>query len=129
MSAPKHICAERGCPVLVERGRTRCPAHERAYDLRRGSAQDRGYDARWAAFSRAWRQRFPWCGMRADGQLHTDGGSLCAQQDLKTRAQCVDHLVAIRNGGSQYDESNLESKCLQCSGRKRVLVDGGFGRE
>lgn len=37
------VCAEAGCPELTES--TRCPAHTRDRDLRRGTRQERGYDA------------------------------------------------------------------------------------
>jgi len=126
--APAHPCNWPGCGALVQHGRPRCPAHERQYDLRRGSAKDRGYDSKWARFSRDWRKRFPLCGMRADGQLHTDAGSECARTGRPTFAQCVDHIVPMKRGGSQYDPSNLESKCLRCNNRKRALEEGGFGR-
>lgn len=37
------VCSEPGCPELVTKGR--CQAHSRAHEQRRGSRQERGYDA------------------------------------------------------------------------------------
>ena len=53
------VCAEPGCPKLVNR--TRCQAHERARDKARGTRQERGYDA---AHDR----------LRADYQRRMDAG-------------------------------------------------------
>lgn len=39
------VCAEAGCPELVESGR--CATHARERDARRGTKQQRGYDARY----------------------------------------------------------------------------------
>ncbi|OFV90129.1 MAG: hypothetical protein A3H95_13885 [Acidobacteria bacterium RIFCSPLOWO2_02_FULL_64_15] len=124
--APKRPCLEPRCPNLTEGG-GRCAQHARAYDLQRGSAKARGYDSAWAKFSKNWRQRFPLCGMRRDGQLHAEH-SQCVQEGRTSPAACVDHIVSMANGGAQYDESNLQSLCLMCNNRKRVTHDGGFGR-
>jgi hypothetical protein len=40
---PRRVCLERGCGMLTTR--TRCPAHERQQDRRRGSTAQRGYGA------------------------------------------------------------------------------------
>jgi 5-methylcytosine-specific restriction enzyme A len=122
-------CNAHGCPNLIDRTALygRCPEHARQYDQARGTAQERGYDARWARFSKLWRKRFPLCGMRADRQLHADH-SQCVQAGLMTPAECVDHLISMRNGGAQYEESNLQSLCNRCNSRKRITHDGAFGR-
>lgn len=46
------VCAEPGCPTLVNR--TRCRRHERARDQARGSRQDRGYDRQHELERAAW---------------------------------------------------------------------------
>ena len=119
-TTPLRACLEPGCAALVVRGR--CSTHAKAYDRRRGTAAARGYDAGWTAFSKAWRQRFPLCGMRADGQLHAEH-SVCVQEGRDTWAECVDHIVSMANGGEKYDETNLQSLCLRCNNRKRLVVD------
>lgn len=49
------VCAEPGCPKLVNR--TRCQAHERAKDAARGRRQDRGYDRIYDQTRRSYQQR------------------------------------------------------------------------
>jgi 5-methylcytosine-specific restriction protein A len=119
-------CAQPRCPTLTTTGR--CPAHQkerqRQADQRRGTAQARGYDYRWALFSAAWRKRFPVCGMRADGQVHVEH-SACAQQGRLTTVDLVtDHITPLAQGGAKFDEANLQTLCLACNTRK----DTGWGK-
>lgn len=123
-------CVERGCPELVDRGR--CPKCAKAYDLRRGSASARGYDRRWAAASRAFRLRFPLCGMKADGTTDMVN-SWCAREGLVTATQCVQHIEPFdpRLGQADprfWDQANWLSSCQQCNNRRRAIEPGAFGR-
>jgi len=114
-SSSMHPCPD--CGVLV-RGQARCQAHARKADLSRGTAKERGYDQRWATFSKAWRNKYPLCGMRADGQVHNQHRrSWCVEQGI-VMAQCVDHIIPMSRGGSQYSEHNLQSLCLACNTAK-----------
>ena len=108
--APPRPCAQGGCPQLV-RGTARCPAH------RRPTAQQLGYTAAWATYARQWRARYPWCGMRADGQQYSEH-SLCTQRGHRTPARVVDHIRAIAAGGAIFDPSNHQSLCIACNTRK-----------
>jgi hypothetical protein len=56
------VCAETGCPELVDG--TRCPTHTRTADRRRGTRQQRGYDA---AHDRL---RAKWARKVATGQIN-----------------------------------------------------------
>jgi 5-methylcytosine-specific restriction endonuclease McrA len=60
--------------------------------------------------------------MRADGSLDAIH-SRCVQHGLTTAAECVDHVIPIRDGGSVYDESNLMSACLACNGWKERTIE------
>lgn len=120
--APPHIC--RRCNVLVH---GRCPTCVRTQDQARGTAHQRHYTRAWAAFSKQWLARFPWCGMRQDGQLAAEH-SQCVQRQLWTRAACTDHIQAMAAGGAQYDPANLQSLCADCNRRKNIALEGGFGR-
>jgi hypothetical protein len=55
------VCAESGCPELTDQ--TRCVAHARTQDKRRGTRQQRGYDA---AHDRS---RAKWARKVATGQV------------------------------------------------------------
>lgn len=111
-SAPLRPCAHPLCSALVTKGR--CPQHARVQDKARGTAQERGYDYAWSEYSKNFRARFPICGMRIDGELHSET-SVCVQQGKTTAAQCVDHLVPMSKGGSKWDPNNHEAKCFRCN--------------
>ena len=49
------VCAELGCPELVDG--TRCPAHTRTNDRRRGTRQERGYDAAHVRLRASWARK------------------------------------------------------------------------
>lgn len=128
--APLTLCVEPRCPNRVTKGR--CPTHARAYDLRRGTAQQRGYDGTWAAYSKAFRQRFPLCGMKADGTWDRVN-SWCANDDQLVPAQCVQHIVPFdpRQGQADprfWDKSNHLASCQRCNNRRRAQEAGAFGR-
>ena len=42
---PRRPCLEPGCPALAQPGQARCHPHTRQHDRRRGTRQQRGYDA------------------------------------------------------------------------------------
>ncbi len=126
--APKRLCAQAGCPAIAT-ARGRCAHHAKTQDLARGTAQERGYDYAWSQYSKGFLSEHPICGERADGSLDAVH-SRCAQEGRITVAQCVDHTVPMRHGGSKYDPFNLQSLCASCNARKRNLVDGaGRGRQ
>ena len=115
-TAPARPCPYPRCGRLVLGGGL-CQRHRHARERERPTAAARGYDHQWAAKSRAWLQRFPWCGQRADGQLHAEH-SRCVQRGTRTRAQCVDHIRSIRDGGARLNPSNLQSLCVRCNTAK-----------
>jgi hypothetical protein len=51
----KKVCAQPGCPTLVDGGN--CRPHERAADRARGSRRERGYDAEHDALRRRWKPK------------------------------------------------------------------------
>jgi len=102
----------------------RCLARQ---DQARGTPRERGYDAEWAAYSRRWLVRFPWCGQRQDGNRHA-AHSRCTTRGEYTRATVTDHIRAIKDGGARLDPSNHQSLCAGCNARKAIGFEGGFGR-
>lgn len=53
------VCSVVGCPELTTGGQ--CTEHRRQADARRGSARERGYDARWERKRRRYLARHPIC--------------------------------------------------------------------
>lgn len=94
-----------------------CPHCALLREVARGTARERGYDARWDVFSLNWLQRFPWCGQRADGRLH-DEHSKCARVGMRVRATVTDHIVALRDGGAHCSPANSQSLCTRCNTAK-----------
>jgi 5-methylcytosine-specific restriction enzyme A len=115
-TAPPRACAS--CGGLVRAGGHVCAGGRPAADRARGTAHARGYTKAWAHYARRWRATHPFCGMRLDGAYSAEH-SLCVQQgDLLALAQVVDHIVALRDGGSLWDPANHQSLCTRCNLRK-----------
>lgn len=112
MKRAMHVCPKTGCINLIPAEQRYCEAHakqQRKPDTRPNSAQ-RGYDAEWRKIRAAYLEAHPYC-------------VVCGQ-----RATEVDHIVAIREGGT-HDWSNLRGMC-KSHHSKRTIKDqpGGFVR-
>ncbi len=82
------------------------------HDKRRGSAQERGYDARWHKL-RAWYVRqHPLC-------------QDCEARGLTVVVDEVDHVIPINGPNDQLrlDVMNLRSRCKACHAKK-TRIDG-----
>jgi len=84
----------------------------------RRTSGERGYTRAWAERARAFRLRYPWCGMRPGGQAPVM--SRCAELGLRTPAFQTDHVVPHRGDpGLFHDEAgNWQSLCASCGARK-----------
>ena len=110
-------CAYPGCPALVIEG-SQCEKHRKQiakqYDQERGTAAQRGYDARWQK-ARAWYlRRNPLC-------------VECQKEGRLMPATVVDHIKPHK--GNYYlfwDASNWQSLCKACHDRKTAKEDGRF---
>lgn len=114
MLTAKRACRHPGCPGLTTRQYCDTHAHEQAayddacsqrrkaaykrLDERRGTAQERGYDATWAKLRGAVRDKKPLC---AD----------CLSRGRTTPAVDYHHVVEISNGGERLSESNIMPLC------------------
>ena len=106
-SAPPHYCAEPGCPALV-RGVSRCPTHAATLDRARGTAQQRGYTAAWARYSRDRLARHPFC-----------VGYPLGIHPHRTKATVTDHIVSAKRAPDRFwDPTNHASLCHACNARK-----------
>jgi len=75
-------------------------------DEARGSAAERGYDARWRRLRRMYLRKYPLC-------------VECSQLGFMTRATDVDHVVPKRAGGGD-EENNLQGLCHQHHSQKTM---------
>lgn len=110
-----HPCAHPGCPNVVREGRY-CPEHagqeQRRYDAERGTAAERGYDARWRRLRMMFLRANPIC-------------VECWRHGRVTPATEVHHIVPRSKGGTD-DWDNLEALCKECHSRK-TAAEGRWG--
>lgn len=102
-------CPRGRCPGLVRDGVCSvCGAvrtmGRREQDKDRGTANQRGYDARWRKLRLMYLRAHPLC-------------VVCARENRVTEATDVDHIIPKRDGGTD-EESNLQSMCHSCHSRK-----------
>lgn len=95
------VCTEDGCPVMVTGGHSRCDDCRRAYERKRGSKAERGYDAE---FQREKRK------LKATNPTHCEH---CGYPFTEQRLMQAGHAVAVRHGGSAED--GLKPHCVPCN--------------
>lgn len=120
LAAP-HACMP-GCPEIVPHGTRWCPAHTKKALVddrdRRGSAHERGYDARWRARRRAHLEKSPLCVM-----------CLAEKPSRVEPATDVDHITPHKGNQVLFDDDkNLQSLCKSHHSQKTATEDGGLGR-
>lgn len=84
----------------------------------RGTAKERGYSARWDAAARRFRQQYPLCGMRPNGQPPVM--SRCHDARRTTAAYQVDHVIPHRGDQALFwdRDGNWQSLCASCGAAK-----------
>lgn len=83
----------------------------------RRSAFARGYTKRWDRAAKAFRLRYPLCGMRPGGQAPVM--SQCALDGRETPATQTDHVVPHRGDRKTFwDVSQWQALCDACHTRK-----------
>lgn len=111
---PKKPCAHPGCPELVT-GRF-CEKHQKQdrqrYDQQRGTAAQRGYDARWRRLRAMVLAEEPLC-------------RECLRQGRVTPATDVHH---IDGDARNMRRENLEPLCHECHSR-HTAKHQAFGRK
>lgn len=120
----KRPCMYFGCPNLVEAGEKYCPEHkenevqqQRQYDNERGTAAQRGYDARWRKARILFLRRHPIC--ECDE---------CKRLGRILPATVVDHIKPHKGDPKLFwDKNNWQAMAKSCHDRKTAKEDGGFG--
>lgn len=123
-SRPFRQCTHPGCMRLT--AASRCDKHRYAEEKAaaqgpgfRGTASERGYDARWVMARRNFLRLHPLCQCPD-----------CQEGKVRlTTAIVVDHKIPHKeNMDLFWDQSNWQSMTKPCHDRKTALEDGGFGR-
>jgi 5-methylcytosine-specific restriction endonuclease McrA len=97
------VCAQPGCPALVDRGHSRCPEHEPF----RGTTSERGYGGD--------HQR------RRDILLPAAYGALCplcGEVMLPGQALALDHTVPLAEDRSSVGDRIVHASCNSRAGQK-----------
>lgn len=90
----KKYCKHIGCPNIVERGVRFCPEHQQQQPVK---VADGFYvSVRWRKFRNWYIARNPLC-------------ALCGDP-----GRMVDHIVELKDGGAELDESNCQTLCTRC---------------
>lgn len=122
LRAPLRVCAGKGCTNRVKSGR--CAECARAKEQERGTFRQRHgglYDSRWSAYSVSFRQRYPLCGMRPNGEPPVmskchDAGRVTDATGSKGQ---VDHVIPVWQRPDMFrDESNHQTLCRACGAAK-----------
>ncbi len=112
----KKPCSQPGCPNITD-GRfceQHQKAHDKAYDLQRGTSAERGYGANWQRLRKMKLARDPIC-----EDPHVEHRKY---NETKV-AEEVHHIHSIRYGGTNEME-NLMSLCKPCHSKITALEDG-----
>ena len=85
---------------------------------KRLSANERGYTARWARYSRQYRKENPLC-------------AGCYRRGIIKVGGHVDHVIPVSGPDDPlfWEPTNHQGLCIECHSRKTALEDGGFGHE
>ncbi|HEY3363938.1 MAG TPA: HNH endonuclease signature motif containing protein [Symbiobacteriaceae bacterium] len=114
---PQRPCTTPGCPNLTQGGP--CPEHAKKRERDRGSAAERGYDARWQRYRK-------WFLAQPENALCR----ICLQSGTVTASTVVDHIKPHKGDYELFwDPTDHQGTCKPCHDSKTAREDGGFGRE
>ena len=113
----KSPCAHSQCPALVEAGERFCEKHRKAHykqqDRDRGSASERGYDARWRRARRMYLRENPLC-------------AECLKEGRTEAATVVDHIIPHKGDYEMFwDSENWQPLCVRHHGEKTAKETWG----
>jgi 5-methylcytosine-specific restriction enzyme A len=116
-SKAKKPCSYPMCPNLTTE--RYCDEHKKKinkqYDQQRGTAAQRGYDARWRKARKYFLSKNPLC-------------VRCMEQGRLTIATVVDHIIPHKGDKKLFwDSNNWQALCASCHSRKTAKEDGRWG--
>ncbi|MDB5053135.1 MAG: endonuclease [Bacilli bacterium] len=117
--APLRPCGKVGCTTLTRA--QYCPAHaqlkQQTYNKERGTAAERGYNARWKKARIIYLKRNPLC-------VCED----CKRTGSVVAATVVDHIIPHKGNYELFwNQNNWQSMSEEHHNRKTAKENGGFG--
>ncbi len=109
-------CNHPGCGVAIKARQKYCVDHLPLHrnDYKRRIPQTGIYSStQWRVFRRMYLRRHP----------------MCIEYGCGKMATIIDHIKPVNQGGSLYEEDNLQPMCKQCHDKKTATEDGGFGNK
>ena len=106
-NSPPRPCRYPGCPGFCAKGQVFCRDHMMwSNDRMRGSAEERGYNARWRKARKAFLQEHPLC-------------AECLKAGKLTPATVVDHIIPHRGNQELFwNAENWQPLCKECHDQK-----------
>lgn len=105
------VCAEPRCPELTDK--TRCPAHASEYERRRGTRQQRGYDAEYDRARRRWAPKVAACSVHCHAPVCIEPARLILPHqpwdlghDDERRIRGPEHASCNRSAGGKAAHSD-----------------------
>jgi len=116
---PLKPCAYPGCAKLVRPGEKYCEKHRKQKHI---EYKERRNDKEVQVIYNTKR----WKKVR-ELALKRDGGLcvMCLKEGRIVKADVVDHIIEIKDGGDPYDLNNLQSLCNKCHAKKTFVAREG----
>jgi len=110
---PMKPCAYKGCSNLVPPNERYCKEHKNIADKEYNKTKRDTKTHKEVYNTRRWRKV-------RELALKRDGGlcQMCLAEGRIVKADVVDHIVEIKDGGAAYDLDNLQSLCHSCHNKK-----------
>ena len=120
---PLRPCKYPNCPHVTDDRSGYCPTHlkqeRKQYDESRGTAAQRGYDARWQKYRRMYLNTHPLC-----------VECLVKETPVIREATVVDHVKPHKGDYKLFwNPANHQALCKECHDIKTASEDGEFGNE
>lgn len=116
---PKHPCRYPGCPELTNE--SYCEKHKKLVNQQYNKYQRDDFSKnfyntpRWREKRKRYLQQHPFC-------------VECLKGGTYVKATMVDHIIPIKQGGSMFDDDNLQGLCWSCHSRKSIQEGSRFGK-
>ena len=114
----RNLTTERFCDDCKTKVKRREKATRQQYDKRRGTAAERGYNAKWRKERKLYLSE-------PDNQLC----AICLKDGKVTASECIDHIIPHKGDKNLFwDINNWQPSCLKCNTKKAIREEGALAR-